>query len=449
MKRTKKVFNYMCVAFLTLFFITVVARVFTRFVLQRYFGINNQVVKIILFDVQAGETLGSDNPARQKIDWESIYPFANEDDNRAERKTKKSRIEQTIGTIKAVESSVDSYTSEHLAGHRVLAGSARFYERIIGWNYVASSEYNGTVRTADGYLTWVAPKNDVKGAAASVKAFSEFCKECGIPLIFVAAPDKVCREVDSDFAGVIDFSNQNADEFLSLLNASGVENYDLRKVLHQEGFEHHQLFFRTDHHWRPETGLWAAGTIAEILNRKHGFDVDLSRFDSTRFTTTVYPNFFLGVQGKKMTTLNVEPEDFSLLYPNYQTAFHYEVLSEGINSDGDFSIMYDTDCVSERTLYWEDKSPYSTYAYDNQPLERIENKLVGNSDVVLVIHDSFGNCVFPFLSLGIHFVDSIDLRFFDGSIRSYIRERRPDVVIVTYNAHILGYGEKSRLFRFY
>lgn len=447
MKRTKRAFNLVCVAFLTLFFIAVVTRVFTLFVLQRYFGINNQFTKIILFDVQT-ETPDSGNPARQKVDWASLYPFTGEDGNSAERKAKESRVKRIIGTIKDVESSIDSYTSDHLVGHYALAGSARFYERIIGWNYVASSEYNGTVRTADGYLTWVAPRIDVKGEADSVKAFSEFCEECGTSLLFVAAPDKVCRYSDADVSGVIDFSNQNADDFLSLLSASGVENYDLREILHREGREHHQLFFRTDHHWRPETGLWAAGTIAAILNRNHGFNIDLSRLDPALFTSTVYPKFFLGVQGKKMTTLNAEPEDFSLLYPNYQTAFHYEVLTEGINTDGDFSIMYDMDCVGERNFYREDKSPYSTYAYDNQPLERIENKLVDNNNSVLIIHDSFGNCVFPFLALGTRFVDSIDLRFFDGSIQSYIRERRPDVVIVTYNAHILGYGENSRPFAF-
>lgn len=47
-----------------------------------------------------------------------------------------------------------------------------------------------------------------------------------------------------------------------------------------------------------------------------------------------------------------------------------------------------------------------------------------------MIGDSFDNCVFPFLSLGIQHVDSMDVRHFTGSVQSYVRETQPDIVLV-------------------
>ena len=77
------------------------------------------------------------------------------------------------------------------------------------------------------------------------------------------------------------------------------------------------------------------------------------------------------------------------------------------------------------------------YIYGDQPLERIENKMVDNGKHVLIIHDSFGNCVVPFLAMGIQYVDSLDLRHFNGSLHNYIEKEKPDMVIVLYNADML------------
>ena len=141
------------------------------------------------------------------------------------------------------------------------------------------------------------------------------------------------------------------------------------------------------------------------------------------------------IPGKKVTLSRAHPEDFTLLYPENETLLHYEVKSEGFDSDGDFSILYDMDCLREKNYY---QDPYLAYIYGNQPLERIENKLVDNGYHILVIRDYFGNCVIPFLAMGIQYVDAIDLRYFDGSLQTYIEAEHPDAVVVIYNSGMLN-----------
>lgn len=55
-----------------------------------------------------------------------------------------------------------------------------------------------------------------------------------------------------------------------------------------------------------------------------------------------------------------------------------------------------------------------------------------------MIHESFANCVVPFIALEIKNVTEIDLWHYSESLRDYITLVRPDAVIVMYNANVPG-----------
>ena len=51
---------------------------------------------------------------------------------------------------------------------------------------------------------------------------------------------------------------------------------------------------------------------------------------------------------------------------------------------------------------------------------------------LLVIKDSFGDTMMPLLSLGCHNLTVVDIRHFNGSLRTLIKDTRPDAVLVIY-----------------
>lgn len=459
MKKSDKVFCSICFAILMFFFCSICVRFLTRQVLVKHFGISNALTSTVFFDAQflngdkAVDAENAQMPEQRSthvaIDWAALYPFSEASQiqrasGEEESETKEEAKEQSAFAIASerfiqktdsLEKYIEMYASDYLVGYHSITELAKKYEKALNWNYVSYSEYNGVVETSDGYLTTLQAKIDVQKHADSVRSLSDFCASEDIGFLYVNTPVKVCKETDKGISGVIDFSNQNADDFLAIVRSKGINHFDLRIPLHNEGYDHHSMFYKTDHHWLPETGLWAAGRILSVLNEENGFQADMSCADPKRYKADVYPEWFLGSQGKKVTLSRAEPEDFTLLYPENETRFHYEVKSEGIDSDGDFSILYDMDCVREKNYY---QDPYLAYIYGNQPLERIENKLVDNGYHILVIHDSFGNCVIPFLAMGIQYVDAIDLRYFDGSLQTYIETEHPNAVVVIYNSGMLN-----------
>lgn len=408
------------------FFSTLVVRIITKSVIVKHFGINNTFTNVVLFDIKEPDNKQPD----KKVDWAALYPFSTEKTNE-EKNANDSIFESKINKLK---SKIEDSTIYNLIFYYKIIELSNAYKSAIKWNYATYSEYNMVISTDDGYLTSVSPLVDNSKTANATVSFANFCKENNTPFLYVNAPFKVCEYCDTDISGVYDFTNQNADSFINKLEECNVDYCDLRKKLHEEGLNHHSLFFRTDHHWKPESGLWAARIIAGVLNSDYGFKFDVSLIEDDKFTYVLYPDWFLGSQGKKVTLSVVEPDDISLLYPIYPTKLHFELKNKGISTDGEFSILYNMESIDECNYYHN--NPYAAYSYGDQALERIENTLLNNGNHLLIIHDSFGDCVIPFLALGCQYIDAIDLRHFDGSLQSFILKEKPDVVVILYNGSI-------------
>ncbi len=230
---------------------------------------------------------------------------------------------------------------------------------------------------------------------------------------------------------MIDFSNQNYDEILRGIEADGVETFDLRERMKVAFDDHHAQFFVTDHHWKPETGLWAAGEIAHYLNENHGYKFELEKFDGSNFANEVYEDILLGTYGRKLTLAVAEPEDLSLLYPKYPVDLTIEIPSKNLNERGDFSVCYAYPMLLRGDFYHN--VPYCAYMHGDLSVVKLTNNDCENDRSVLVIGDSMDNTVLPFLALGIKHITAIDLRLFRESLREYIEQhkRQYDMVIIT------------------
>ena len=365
------------------------------------------------------------------IDWKQLYPF--DDSLYVAFEEKKSIAEDIFDHIKE---RCEAYTSKSLAAYMYMVETSKKYKELLGWNIVNMFEYNGVVKLHDGYLTSFTPPRDVTHTAEAVIKFSEYCMNNGINFFYVNYPVKTCIYEDKDISGKLDFVNQNADMLLAMLNKAGVKYYDFRKILHEDGMNHHEAFYKTDHHWKAETGLWAARHILQILRDDYGWHVIAEVLNPDRFDYVNYPEWFLGSEGKKFTLARTQPDDFVMIYPKFKTLLKYEIPSIGLKTSGDFSITYNMDAVAEKDYYG--KNPYGAYDHGDQALITIRNCLDSANKKFLVIHCSFSNSVIPFLSLGIQEIYSIDMRHFTGSIRKYIEQIHPDTVAVIYHSGFVG-----------
>ncbi len=434
MSATKKWCMAGCFALLCLITASIFVRLFTVQILMKRMHMDNSITRTILF----GNTELQVRTEDAQVDWAELYPFE-EVKQRAVSGNKITQIgAKILGKKEIVGKKISNWTSSHLIGYEGITETYNRYKAILHWNIMARKEYNSIVEIEDGQLASYVDKRDMLEVIQNVSGLADFCKENGAHFLYVSAPDKVDRREKKYEA--LDFVNANADQFFAGLRKNGVDYLDLRDDVERAGFNTRNLFFRTDHHWLPETGLWASGIISAYLNDRVLVTSDVSLLQPEKWDKEIFKNFFLGSRGKKVTLARATPDDISIYHPKWDTHFHLEIPGKAMIREGSFDILYDRKYLAKVDYYHG--NPYAAYSWGDMPYMYIRNEDATNDKTLLLIKNSMGNVVLPFLALQFKHTYEIDLRHFNGSARELIRQKKPDVVMILYSiAYLAASGE--------
>ncbi len=277
--------------------------------------------------------------------------------------------------------------------------------------------------------------SSTKRTADNIAGLSQFCSGKNIPFLYVQCPDKTCKYDPEMPNGAEDCTNENYDALLAELQKLSIPSFDLRDQIHAESLNHYGMFYRTDHHWKVETGLWAAGEITRKLNDSYGCKLDAAKTNAADYQKQVYKDWFLGSAGRRVSLGCAQPEDFTLMLPKFSTQLQLEVPNMNICKTGKFEdVIYNQETLKSKDYY--NLSCYESQLYGNQPLTKVTNKKNPNGQKILVLGDSFSLALVPYLSLTSRETDLIDFRRdqgnFTGSIRNFINTEKPDIVLLTY-----------------
>lgn len=300
--------------------------------------------------------------------------------------------------------------------------------RAAGVDVLVENDGKRLARLADDSLAFV---NIVEPEFAaeqteSIASLRDAAVSAGAECMFVSIPKKICP-TQSHFCarGIRDESNRTSEMRIAAFAAAGYDVLDLHARMHEEGLSHPSLYFRTDHHWMPQAGLWAAGEIARALG------IDDALLAPELFEEERHPASFLGSEGKHLGSRYCAMDDFNIPYPTYETELTFQ-------SDDDAPR---TGVFLDALLYRErmEGNPYKVSAYvamlnGDNGIQRIRNHRMPQGRRILLIKDSFTNAMAGYLALACAEVDLIDLRHTDVSALQFARDGGYDAVLVTISA---------------
>ncbi|NLF34677.1 MAG: hypothetical protein GX585_01785 [Clostridiales bacterium] len=321
-------------------------------------------------------------------------------------------------------------------------------QRLLGRRFMedADPQYN-VYRLSDGTLSFVNPEPfDPAPRAEALTGLEAALAERDVPLLYVQAPQKIAPSDDRLPLGVTDYSNRYADEFLALLEAAGTDTLDLREALADSGAPWSSLFFRTDHHWNPEGAFVGWQALAEHLRDSYGLSIPAPYTDPDAYTKTVYEDWFLGSQGKRVGALYAGVDDITLWTPAFETSFTYTAPAGRVAREGPLErALLFPERVAEKD--WFEGNPYTLYAGGDYPTGIMVNRLSPDGPSVVLLRDSYACALTPFLALGCGTLTTYDLRYWteDDHLMTLLGWARPDLVIVMYGA---GSLRVDSLFRF-
>lgn len=287
----------------------------------------------------------------------------------------------------------------------------------------------GIYITEDKYIVSMCEKTTTDYEFEQTVALKEYLDEKGINLIYINQPAKYLD--DSMFIesfGKLSYSNRNADLFLKRIREAGINTVDLRDELLNDGLNINEMFYRTDHHWTMETGLWAAEKMAESLNTYAGYNIDLSIYDTEKYNISKQENCWLGEQGMKLSGTYIGFDNYIHITPDFPTSFHFKKD----NKEGNFDDFINYDCykMSGRASLW------SSWHYSYRVLDVINNNV--DTGKVLMVCDSYANATLPFLALSVSETDHVILRNTEESLRDIINKGGYDTVIICYAQFMIG-----------
>ena len=194
------------------------------------------------------------------------------------------------------------------------------------------------------------------------------------------------------------------------------------------------VFYKTDHHWKSQFGLYGARAIANYLNKEFGYNIDADLLSEQEFNFINHEKIWFGETGRSMSITWVRAlDDFMEITPSYKTSFTGDDFSnpEKLKENGDFSILYNPSGYAGNNDLYSYSAHYSYGKYAGYGAH-IHNNLIKNGKKIMIVKDSFSVVVIPFLACAASDVFVWDMRDTDDSIYDYISKNKIDAVIVAY-----------------
>ena len=290
------------------------------------------------------------------------------------------------------------------------------------------------VKLSDGALTFVnAEPLDVSEHGRAAARLALALEDREIPLLYVQAPQKLQAGDPRLPEGVTDYGDDYADQVLAVLEEQGVPTLDLRESFAATGRDWSSFFFRTDHHWTPEAAFLANQDLCRRLEADFGWDFPDRNTDPGSFRRSTLSDWFLGSQGKRVGSLYGGVDDFEVWTPAFDTDFTYSVPFYDLERTGPLeeSILF-PERLEE--LDWFGGNPYTFYAGGDYPMATITNHDNEDGPRIMLLRDSYACVLTPFLALNCSELITIDLRYFQGDLLTYVGWLEPDLVLVMYTA---------------
>lgn len=321
----------------------------------------------------------------------------------------------------------------------------------ISWLW-KSTYYNDVLKLKNGYIVTLEEEIDMSPYVESGIALNDYLlEEYDIPFAYIQAPGQLPSDFDEMIPiGYENYYNQNSDRLIEGLEAGGVPVLDLRVELQRDGRDHYDAFFRTDHHWLPETGLWATEKISSFIDEiwettyRNPF-----YFQEDQFAKVTYPSTFLGSRAERTGSGFSGYDDFTIITPKFETSLQVKKETKDHTLElvyqGNFEEVVYPDIDVDALIY----GSYMPYVIGEYTVIRNENAT--NSQKVLLLNDSFAHVVACFLVLHYEEVHLVDLRITpierSDRLLDRIAEVKPDIVLQmicaesSYKDDLFSYGD--------
>lgn len=317
---------------------------------------------------------------------------------------------------------VEKYKTDQFIGRDEFIGVKTYTEYLMG-----KKDTSGVFFAADDYLIEKHENLDQNQIDKNIKYLVGFTDETvgllgksHVSVMIVPTASEVLSDKLPPLATSFDQGKLISD----IKNSVGDVTFpDLNATLKENSSQ--DIYYKTDHHW---TTLGAYYAYREWCDATSNEGHLIEEFDVEKVSDSFY-----GTVYSKANLPSTKPDEMFAFMPK----FPVEYVVDYNMGDKITETLYDDEFLEKR-----DK--YAYYLGGNHPIVEISSSNK-NGKKMLLIKDSYGHSMAPFLANDFEEVHMLDLRYLNMSIQDYIKDNQITDVMVLYNT--ITFAKDSNIFK--
>ncbi len=306
----------------------------------------------------------------------------------------------------------ETYSSERFAGKGIAGSLDHSVQTLLG-----KRQSGGIYKGKDGFLAEKIAAMDEEDVDKSIQAIREFDNTYyNIPVYFMLVPN--AANIQSDRLPASAVINDQKEQFQKIKESLGEE---IHWVEVQDAFAGHrkeELYYHTDEHWTSLGAYYGYEVLAEAMA------LDTSK--APEMKSYVVNNDFTGSLSEKSGYEKGSKESVSVYVPKKQSDGVKTVVSYE-NSETKTATLYDT-------LQLEKSDKYSLFLGGDHGIVDIKTT-ADTTDRLLILKDSYANCLVPFLTSYYREIVMIDPAQYDGNLQEVMQNTKFTSILFLYNGN--------------
>ena len=233
--------------------------------------------------------------------------------------------------------------------------------------------------------------------------------------IGIVMPDDIAQKMKG-------YENQNERMELTFSKfndkVTGINCYD-NLMQHRDEY----LYFRTDFHWNGKAAYYAYEIWCKAVGETP------YTLDQRRLST--FDNFYGALYWQSCN------QDSSLLVDTVEAYHPYNSISMTFTDTSGKEYIWD---VVMDVSSWSSGLKYSAFGGGDNPITVYQNKGVTDGSVGIVVKESFGNALMPYMVDHYSTLYEIDYRYWDGNLAEFAREVGATEITFANNMQMMSVG---------
>ncbi len=187
------------------------------------------------------------------------------------------------------------------------------------------------------------------------------------------------------------------------------------------------IYYRTDHHWTMRGAYYAWSSWLSQTGK--------TAADEGDYTREIVSEIFYGTSWARAGLYRLPPDAIEVIRPRTPVAVTVRDVAAGEVTDS----LYQPE-------YLEKRDQYGYFLGGNQPLLVIEKEAKdpgGPERRLLLVKNSYANCMIEFLLRDFDAIHVVDLRFFQDNLAAYARDAAIGEILFLYD--VIGFGNDRQL----